>query len=311
MKVYDAWYGAGGALLATAGWGATAILDARTGGVLDSFSATRYLSQHQIAWSRAGVLAVYGTDDANVYLWDARKQARAGGFSARPLSVSSLAWSPDGSTLAAASREGVTLFRDGTPVRTLRERGPLAYGLAWSPDGALVATGDERAVTLWDVATGAFTELTRESGDAMSVAFSADGQLLASASRDGKVRIWDVPSRAFVTTLEGYPAQPRSVAWSPLGKTPGERVLIVAAGTIHLYRPADARSVWLRAFSDAGKRVGLAVSDDGAYSGEPAALARVRFRASPDVRAPLSPQPLAPPQPELVLDFMSGCGGRP
>ena len=50
-----------------------------------------------------------------------------------------------------------------------------------------------------------------------SVAFSPDGALLASASRDNTVRVWDAATGAAVKTLEGHTQEVMSVAFSPDG----------------------------------------------------------------------------------------------
>ena len=51
-----------------------------------------------------------------------------------------------------------------------------------------------------------------------SVAFSPDGKLLASASRDKTVRLWDPATGAALQTLEGHRDSVLSVAFSPDGK---------------------------------------------------------------------------------------------
>jgi WD40 repeat protein len=51
-----------------------------------------------------------------------------------------------------------------------------------------------------------------------SVAFSPDGNYLASGSADNTVKLWSVESQKEVTTLQGHSYYVWSVAFSPDGK---------------------------------------------------------------------------------------------
>ena len=52
-----------------------------------------------------------------------------------------------------------------------------------------------------------------------SVAFSPGGQILASGSADGAVKLWDAASGKSTATLRGHTDRVWSVAFSPDGKT--------------------------------------------------------------------------------------------
>jgi WD40 repeat protein len=163
----------------------------------------------------------------------------------------SVAFSPDGKTLAAASAMATRLWdvASGKNTATLkeyvREKNLVVVTLAFSPDGKTLACGrnDDAAfeITLWDVAT--CKERATLQGHRLyikSLAFSPDGKTLASASEDRTIRLWDVGSGKHTGTLQGPSIHGYfSVRFSPDGKTlaagngdGGIEFWVVASGNI-------------------------------------------------------------------------------
>ena len=94
--------------------------------------------------------------------------------------------------------------------------GPV-YSLEWSPDGHFLATTAYGRITLWDVKT--LTELTtlnKHNHFVWGVAWGPDGNRFASASRDGKVRIWNASSYEELYFIK--PGDAFCVDWSPDGQ---------------------------------------------------------------------------------------------
>jgi WD domain, G-beta repeat len=88
--------------------------------------------------------------------------------------------------LDAAARPGIAVLTGHTGV---------VLSVAFSPDGKTLAIGDvDGTVRLWDVATHQQigNPLTDSTGGVASMAFSPDGKTLASGNDDGTVRLWDV-----------------------------------------------------------------------------------------------------------------------
>jgi RNA polymerase sigma factor (sigma-70 family) len=137
------------------------------------------------------------------------------------LGVSAIAFSADGKRLASCGWDDTVRVWDLASGKELRSTGCGSGAIAFSPRGGLFAAGETRsgALILEDVSTGREVgRLNTDKSSIRTVAFSADGKMLATGSHDRTIRLWDVGARTKVGELLGHEAFVASVAFSPDGK---------------------------------------------------------------------------------------------
>ena len=137
-------------------------------------------------------------------------------------SVLSVAWSPDGSTLASASADGtVRLWNPNNGINSAVLRGHTegVNAVVWSPDGRTLASGShDDTVRIWDADThGTLRVLRGHTEPVSALAFHPNGQTLASGSYDDTIRLWHPNTGALKATLTRYHGG-RSIAFSPNGQ---------------------------------------------------------------------------------------------
>jgi WD40 repeat protein len=129
----------------------------------------------------------------------------------------SLAFSPDGRTLAVGSEGNETTLWDLTTSRVIRSLPGGSSKVAFSADGRLLANSWGATVYLWEVATGRQVgELRKRSQDAAAVAVSPNGKYLATGSTTGQVLLWDLSAGKEPLALPDHGQQRvHSLAFSP------------------------------------------------------------------------------------------------
>jgi WD40 repeat protein len=214
-------------------------------------------------------LASAGGADGTVRLWSIASCRSEAVWPAHARGVNTLAFSLDGRLLATAGADRMLRVWDVLTrheVACIQESTPAA-SIAFSPDGQTIATGSRitRAARLWDFAHGALTASLLTRGTELQIAFSPDGHRLSAAGDDGAVQLWDLDSQEEIVSLRGHQGQVNAVAFSPDGQ-------YLASGgvdhTIRLYSPVSGERdhLLLRhpsrisqvAFSPDGKRLATA-----------------------------------------------------
>jgi WD40 repeat protein/serine/threonine protein kinase len=175
-----------------------------------------------VAFHPDGTRLASANGNKTVCLWDSMTFQALHVLRGHKSGVNIVSFSPDGARLASASYDQTVRLWDtasGAGLHTLRgHTAPCVSSVAFAPDGEhLVSGGADRTVRLWDARAGQEAVDIR-GGLHGSVACSADGRFIATASyyEDRPVVvIWDGPTIKPLATLRGLTEIPTTVAFRP------------------------------------------------------------------------------------------------
>lgn len=250
-------------------------------------------------------LAVAGAD-GSLRLWNLAAEAEARAFPPAESAWSRLAFSPDGKLLATGTHGMSTLIRvrevgTGKARHTLRAPDDFLSTLTFFPRTNLLASVSRRTVRFWDTDTGKLRREITTGSINRGLAFSPDGQTLATGDDSGvwsegahySERLWDVATGKEVREFAPRPTPIKAVAFTPdggklvsLGDPAVLRVHDLKTGTeLSVVPAAHHAALSSLAFSPDGRTVATAGEDGGirlweAATGKPVrALPEVRRRA--------------------------------
>ena len=231
----------------------------------------------QLVWSPDGtLLATGGSTGIRFYTAYTLEKIR---YIPTSYLITSVAFSPDGSTLASGSADLVFSSRSswrrsspfvsennfvqlwdvesGNLLATLEAGFSYVTSVAFSPDGTLVASGsmypNDNAIRIWKL-DAVFQgdnrpwQLHKEhSYGIFGIDFSPDGTVLLSGSGDNSARLWDIPGDRMAGILNYWSesnVQVFAVEYSPVTGQDGEQLVALAGAELLHSTPTAMLEVW-------------------------------------------------------------------
>jgi len=169
-----------------------------------------------------GWLLAAGDRGATITIYDVGERKLLGICRGSQYEVLSLAFSPDGSTLASGGREPARLWDVATGRLLLSVEGDHVTGLTFSSDGKRLVFGASGAVTVWELDNGRGVQTLRGlTGVVEKTIISPDGRLVAGISHEWQVAVWDLKSGTLLQVFnapQGSFIDNAALAFSPDGR---------------------------------------------------------------------------------------------
>ena len=217
-----------------------------------------------VAFSPTDSILGLGGDAGLITLWDFQQQAVRQTLQGHSGHLWSISFTPDGQRLASSAEDQTIrlwLVKTGQCLRVLQGYNNRIRAMAISSTGLLAcATNDQ--ITLRNlVVEHSVTQLKRHTGEVYSVAFTPDGNWLASGGNDGIVKIWEVNTAHCLQSFRAHRGRIFKVLFHPT------QPLLMSAGsdgTTRIWDIATFRCLHTL-IGHAGWIFSAAFSHDGRY----------------------------------------------
>ncbi len=218
------------------------------------------------AYSPQNNLVAFGRTDGTVQLADiaSRSDETVTGFKTSP-PLKWLEFSTDGSCLAAASEDSITIWNVATAKVEMQLAQQVAFFLyarpvALSPNGRILAAGSiDGSISIHDLRNGTMRSVHPENFANVRLMFSPDGKTLGILGADFAVALWDLETLHKVAKFQNVRSEPRFLAFSPNGR----RLAIAGFQTIKLCDLRTRQEVSSFVAREGQRILGLAFSTDG------------------------------------------------
>jgi len=173
------------------------------------------------AFTTCGILAV-GYDDGSIKVFDCKTLTVKKTLTGHTNSVRGLEFTPDGTTLVSVSWDTHAIVWD---VATGANKRTVSFHRDWvecvdvSPDGTLAVTGGrDNRIVMWELSSGNMLGTVDVHSDWVTSVSLGGNHMLASASWDNSVSVWDITGGGANRKFEGHNKAVNCVKFAPNGR---------------------------------------------------------------------------------------------
>ncbi len=205
------------------------IWDVQSGQLIRTLESTP-VQEVAVVFSPDGKMIATGGFSNNIRLWDSATGQLIRTIAPLPSPIWELSFSPVEDRLASANFysgpspdvSGARLWNisSGQELWGYTESNVKFHMLSvdYAPDGKTIAFGTFDSALILNAETGQLIQSLPIPNHVGDLEFSPDGRLLATASDDNKIRIWEISNYELRSILEGHKHYVNGIAFSPDGK---------------------------------------------------------------------------------------------
>jgi WD40 repeat protein len=170
-----------------------------------------------LGWDSSGRHLAAGGKDGSLLIFRDRDWANPVRVCPGGAWVESVAWHAVTGHVASASGKRVAVWSEaGDAVARFPDHPSTVSAIAWRPRSDTLAAAAYGGISLWSISHPASPRLFAWKGSPLSLAWSADGSMLAHGNQDSTVHFWYALSGEDLQ-MTGYERKVREIDWSPSG----------------------------------------------------------------------------------------------